>query len=473
MKTIRYYLILVLLFLSLAVPRPAQAQDNQPPAGPTYIVQPGDTLYEIAQRFGVSLDDLLQVNEISDPSLLAVGQALVIPGMEDVQGILTTEIISFGDSWRGLLRRYQAQPDLLQRLNRLVSPSELYAGAALIVPQQENGTTLNAAISLQAGQTPLEAAVLQNASIWTLSQLNQVENPSRLIPGDILYLDKADATDSPVSALPPLFRDIQVNDLPLYQGATAEISVQTQSAAELSGFLGDYPLHFFPLDENQHEYVALQGIHAMLPPGLYPVHIEAKTAGGETAAFEQMVLVKDGGYPHEILVVPAETIDPQTNEAEFDWLYNLVTQQISPERYWEGQFSNPSFYEDCFTSRYGTRRTYKGAGTDLVYEGFHSGLDFCGGEGLPITAPAAGRVVFSGLKTIRGNATVIDHGWGVYSGIWHQSETYVQTGDWVEQGQTIGLVGGTGRVTGAHLHWEIWVNGVQVNPMTWLQRTYP
>jgi murein DD-endopeptidase MepM/ murein hydrolase activator NlpD len=74
---------------------------------------------------------------------------------------------------------------------------------------------------------------------------------------------------------------------------------------------------------------------------------------------------------------------------------------------------------------------------------------------------------------VRGNATVIDHGWGVYSGIWHQSEIQVQVGQTVQKNQIIGLVGGTGRVTGPHLHWEVWVNGIQVNPLDWLINTYP
>ena len=111
--------------------------------------------------------------------------------------------------------------------------------------------------------------------------------------------------------------------------------------------------------------------------------------------------------------------------------------------------------------------------TDIEMPGFHSGLDFCGGEGLQITAPAAGRVVFSAPLTVRGNATIIDHGRGVYSGFWHQSQMFVNVGDMVEQGQVIGLVGGTGRVTGAHLHWEVWVNGVQVDPLEWLNQVYP
>jgi murein DD-endopeptidase MepM/ murein hydrolase activator NlpD len=109
----------------------------------------------------------------------------------------------------------------------------------------------------------------------------------------------------------------------------------------------------------------------------------------------------------------------------------------------------------------------------LTIPGFHTGLDFGGGDGLPITAPAAGQVVFAGPLTVRGNATIIDHGWGVYSGFWHQSAIQVQVGQMVEQNEVIGLVGGTGRVTGAHLHWELWVNGIQVDPLDWLIDTYP
>ena len=74
---------------------------------------------------------------------------------------------------------------------------------------------------------------------------------------------------------------------------------------------------------------------------------------------------------------------------------------------------------------------------------------------------------------MRGYATIIDHGWGVYSGFWHQSEIRVNVGDVVTPGQVIGLVGSTGRSTGPHLHWELWVGGVQVDPLQWVQESFP
>jgi murein DD-endopeptidase MepM/ murein hydrolase activator NlpD len=68
---------------------------------------------------------------------------------------------------------------------------------------------------------------------------------------------------------------------------------------------------------------------------------------------------------------------------------------------------------------------------------------------------------------------MIDHGWGVYTLYGHMSQRNVNLGDFVEAGQVIGLVGTTGRSTGAHLHWELWVDGVPVDPMQWVYQAFP
>src|SRR4030066_20914 len=95
-----------------------------------------------------------------------------------------------------------------------------------------------------------------------------------------------------------------------------------------------------------------------------------------------------------------------------------------------------------------------------------------GGGGNSIYAPATGKVVFAGPLSVRGNATVIDHGWGVYTAYMHQSEILVQPGELVELGRLIGRGGSTGRTTGTHLHWEVWVGGVQVDPVEWLEKPF-
>jgi len=448
---------------------PAFPVAAQTTAGPIYIVQPGDTLSSIASRFDVSLNDLMAANGLSDPNRLSAGQELVIPGLEGVSGVLLTEVVQFGDTYRSLLRRTQVPEALLRRLNRLVSPNELYVGVSLIVPQESGQTRLNSRAALSNGESLLELAVRQNTDPWTLAQINQLAGTWSALPGNVLYFSSETPAQA-ASGLPPVFQQVEVGPLPLEQGATAVIRAQTPAGVTLSGLLVDHPLRFF--SEADGSQVALQGVHALLEPGPYPLRLEATLPDGSQQSFEQMILIVSGNYPQEDLYVESNTIDPLVTEPENQQILSL-TAAATPTRYWRGIFRSPAFYPDCFTSRYGNRRTYHGLNTETEIQGFHTGLDFCGGEGLPITAPAAGQVVFAGPLTVRGNATLIDHGQGVYSGFWHQSSIQVTVGQMVEQGQVIGIVGGTGRVTGAHLHWEVWVNGVQVNPMAWLERSFP
>jgi murein DD-endopeptidase MepM/ murein hydrolase activator NlpD len=460
-------LIPLILFLALVlslIPHSVSAQTG----GPIYIVQPSDTLSKIARQFNVTLEELEQANPGIDPNFLSQGQQIVIPGLEGVTGVLDTEVISFGDSLRSLSRRTQVSDDQLIKLNRLVSPSELYVGASLIVPKQENQSSLNTRITPAAGESLLELAVKQNTDPWTLSSLNKLNGTWEAIPGDVLYSPTGNS-EANATGLPSAFESASVDPLPLVQGGTEVIKVKTENGVSLSGTLVDQPLHFF---EDNGEQVALQGVHALLEPGVYPLSIEAELPDGTKQSFQQMLLVIAGDYYSEELYVPTETIDPTVTEPENQTILSIVT-PATPTKFWDGIFQSPAVYADQYTSRYGTRRVYHGIGTDLTIDGFHGGLDFAGGEGLQIFAPAAGKVVFAAPLTVRGNATIIDHGWGVYSGIWHQSQTFVKVGDTVTAGQVIGLVGGTGRVTGAHLHWEVWVNGVQVNPLDWLNQQYP
>ena len=138
---------------------------------------------------------------------------------------------------------------------------------------------------------------------------------------------------------------------------------------------------------------------------------------------------------------------------------------------WDDLFVSPVPPElsECWTSFFGNRRAYNGS----TYDYFHSGLDFCGRVGTELYPPAAGKVVFTDSLIVRGGVVVIDHGWGVYSAYDHLSEIIVNPGDFVQPGQTIGLGGETGRTTGPHLHWEVWVGGVQVDPVDWLSQVYP
>jgi murein DD-endopeptidase MepM/ murein hydrolase activator NlpD len=465
--------ILTTILVLIAAVQPAAAQTDVPPSGPVYITQQGDTLWDIAYRFNITFDDLLAANPDIDPDFISVGQQLVIPGLDGITGVLTTEIVALGDTFRSLSRQYQISTDILQRLNRIVSPTELYAGVSLVIPVTEKSAALKGRVSLKPGETFLELAARQNANPWALSDINGTGAPGRTLPQDILYTWN-ETKETQANGLPSAFQSIEISPLPLVQGMTTEITVSAQ-AQSLSGTVVDYPLHFFATPDGKQ--IALQGVHAMLEPGLYPLTLTAALADGSQQSFEQMILVASGFYPDDpdLYIMDAATIDTTVSDAEFAQVLEITT-RVSADRHWQGLFTSPAslFLEpECYTSRFGNRRTYKTLEGETKLLSFHSGQDFCGGTGLPITASARGVVVFAGPLTVRGNATIIDHGWGIFSGYYHQSEILVSVGEQVEPGQLIGYVGATGRVTGGHLHWEIWANGIQVNPLTWLEKEFP
>jgi murein DD-endopeptidase MepM/ murein hydrolase activator NlpD len=133
---------------------------------------------------------------------------------------------------------------------------------------------------------------------------------------------------------------------------------------------------------------------------------------------------------------------------------------------WSGTFVVPT--AGLVTSTYGVGRSYNGA----PVSSYHGGIDYANEEGTPVFAAAAGRVSWAGEMPIHGNTVIVDHGGGVKTGYHHLSEIAVEVDTAVEGGTLVGLMGATGLVTGPHLHFELTVWGVTVDPMQWYAETF-
>ncbi len=348
------------------------------------------------------------------------------------------------------------------------------AGPALASPPAPPPTG-DKVITVQPGDTLISIALAHNLRLADLILANHLPASGLVFAGQQLVLPGVpavpEATATPpgevVSPLPAPFAAVQLSEPTIAQGRTLVVKVRLAQAATLTGQFAAQPLVFNTNAAG--ESWAITAIHALLTPGSYPMVITATQTGSNTVVYTQPVEVAEGPYGFEDVEFDdthSALLDPDQLAAENAKLVELWS-KISPQPHWAGLFAFPAT-NPRITSYYGTRRTYNNS-AELS---FHSGVDF-GGAGTPIYAPAAGVVALAQPLAVRGNAVIIDHGLGVYSGYWHQSELAVQAGQTVNPGDLIGYVGGTGLVTGPHLHWELRLNGIAVDPLQWTTESIP
>lgn len=217
-----------------------------------------------------------------------------------------------------------------------------------------------------------------------------------------------------------------------------------------------------PLFRSGDAWHGLIGIDLDVKPATYPVAVTLRRNGEVAAMTTRNLIVAARQFPTRRLTVDPSFVEPPDAEVprilrEASDLEALFADAARP-RQWQRAFRAPSTASP--NSNFGTRSVFNGQPRNP-----HAGTDFRAPAGTPVLAPAAGVVVVSTSLYFTGNTVVLDHGLGLYSLLAHLSEFAVKTGDRVEPGQTVGLVGATGRVTAAHLHWSVRLNGARVDPL--------
>jgi murein DD-endopeptidase MepM/ murein hydrolase activator NlpD len=200
---------------------------------------------------------------------------------------------------------------------------------------------------------------------------------------------------------------------------------------------------------------ALVAVPASTKPGTYPVVITVKGH----AEMKKSVTVRYKYFPSQnIHMKPSKTglMDQGILDKERAILSKAYARHTA-EPLWTQGFVVPA--NGPHTSAWGRRRTVNGR-----HWGQHQGADIAAGTGVTVKATNTGVVAVAQKLWMRGNTVVIDHGFGVFSMYNHLSRIDVKAGERVGRGERIGLVGATGFVTGPHLHWEMRVGPVSVNP---------
>ncbi len=229
---------------------------------------------------------------------------------------------------------------------------------------------------------------------------------------------------------------------------------------ETKVYFNDKRIAVFPYGES---WVAMAGIGLKTKPGDYEFSI--RQADG--LSLNTKVTVKYKKYEEQHLTIKNKRkVNPNKDDSK------RIAAESQRKKKAKRQFTDTTPKVDFIwpvtgriSSIFGLRRFFNDQERSP-----HNGLDIAAAEGTPVRATASGKVIESGDFFFSGNMIFLDHGQGIITLYAHLSEIDVKPGDVVKQGDIIGKVGQTGRVTGPHLHFAVIANQVLIDPVLMLPK---
>ena len=248
------------------------------------------------------------------------------------------------------------------------------------------------------------------------------------------------------------------------QGQAAVLRISLSKAATVTASYDGIPMLLATLSDTVRW--GLLGFGADAKPVTHTLTLAATDRLGNSSRMTQTFGVTTTKFIVENIELPPDRVGLANSPDEGQKLAQ-ATAVGTAVPLWQGLFRVPAPGEA--TAPFGEARSYNGG----PVASWHGGVDLASPAGGPVLAAAAGRVVLAQKLTVQGNTVVIDHGLGLTSAYFHMDAIQVKLGDAVKQGQAVGVVGNTGLSTGPHLHWEIRVGGVPVDPWQWTKRIVP
>jgi murein DD-endopeptidase MepM/ murein hydrolase activator NlpD len=249
------------------------------------------------------------------------------------------------------------------------------------------------------------------------------------------------------------------------QGQAVKLVVPDQSGLE--SVAAHWDGRSVPFIRDGDTWLTVVGVDLDKPPGDHAAPLTLSFADGRTEVRQENILVTSKAFPTTELTVESRYVElseaDQARANRESQEIAAVYATLTPEKLWAEPFLAPLPGVEGGRN-FGHRRVFNGQPRAP-----HSGADLSASTGTAIHATNRGRVVLAKDLFFSGNAVFLDHGLGVYSVYLHLSQIDVEVGSIVERGETIGLAGATGRVTGPHLHWGVRVLDARVDPFTLLE----
>ena len=257
-------------------------------------------------------------------------------------------------------------------------------------------------------------------------------------------------------ALPVRALEVEIQPQAPQQGDTISVTVTTDNQEAPTVKVGQQSYDLF---ESNGKYRAFIPTSPLNTPGKMTVQVT-----GDDRTSNIGVWLKNRTFPIQRIWLSGKASRPAT-QLELDRV-SAFKELVTPQKFWQGNFLRPN--PNRVSTGFGVRRYYNNV---FARDYYHKGVDYAGGYGSPIVAPAAGKVRLVGKEAdgfhVHGNVVGIDHGQGVLSIFMHLQDINVTEGATIEAGQQIGTIGSTGASTGPHLHWGLYVNQVAVDPVPW------
>lgn len=183
-----YYTQGIFLSDSSQIPKPEKPVP-QPDDTEEIIIKRGDTLSDLAIEYGTTVDRLVELNNIANPNLIFAGNTLLVP-INDGKKQTVTYTVKRGDTLSGIAKKYGVSVQQLINANNIKNPNLIYVGQILTIPTESNIHDMNHILyTVRRGNSLYQIARMYNTSIAQIVRLNRIKNPNLIYAGEILRIE--------------------------------------------------------------------------------------------------------------------------------------------------------------------------------------------------------------------------------------------------------------------------------------------